>query len=112
MDERDLRFGQVNFGSFGMALDACIFTESLKKQFEPSDFKVFQRWINKYVNNWADCDTFCNHTVGTFIMMYPEFLNELKQWAKSSNRWTKRASAVSLIIPARKVFDYVYPKKT
>jgi 3-methyladenine DNA glycosylase AlkD len=26
----------------------------------------------------------------------------LKQWAKSANRWVKRASAVSFIIPARK----------
>ena len=84
------------------ALIACIFTESLKREFEPADFKVFDRWVNQYVNNWADCDTLCNHTVGTFIMLYPEYLPELKKWAKSSNRWAKRASAVTLIIPARK----------
>lgn len=35
-------------------------------------------------------------------MMYPEYISELKKWATSSNRWTKRASAVTLIIPARK----------
>ena len=34
--------------------------------------------------------------------MYPEHLEDLKKWAKSSNRWVRRASAVSLIIPARK----------
>jgi 3-methyladenine DNA glycosylase AlkD len=34
--------------------------------------------------------------------MYPEYVNELKNWAKSQNRWVKRASAVSLIISARK----------
>jgi 3-methyladenine DNA glycosylase AlkD len=54
------------------------------------------------VNNWADCDTLCNHTVGTFVMMYPEYVRELKNWAKSTGRWVKRAAAVSLIIPARK----------
>lgn len=84
------------------ALIACIFTEYLKRQYEPSDFKIFEHWVNKYVNNWADCDTLCNHSVGTFIMKYPEHLKELKKWSKSTNRWTKRASAVSLIIPARK----------
>jgi 3-methyladenine DNA glycosylase AlkD len=84
------------------AVISCKFTESLKKQYEPSDFKIFERWVNKYVNNWADCDTLCNHTIGTFIMMYPEYLNQLKKWAKSPNRWTKRASAVTLIIPARR----------
>jgi 3-methyladenine DNA glycosylase AlkD len=84
------------------AIIACKFTESLKEQYEPTDFKIFEHWINNYVNNWADCDTLCNHTIGTFIMMYPEYINELKKWATSSNRWTKRASAVTLIIPARK----------
>ena len=34
--------------------------------------------------------------------MYPEFLSRLKKFAKSENRWTKRAAAVSLIIPARR----------
>jgi 3-methyladenine DNA glycosylase AlkD len=34
--------------------------------------------------------------------MYPELLSGLKRWAKSENRWVKRASAVSLIVPARK----------
>ncbi len=35
-------------------------------------------------------------------MLYPEYVSELKKWAKSSNRWEKRAAAVTLIIPARK----------
>ncbi|MDR2917535.1 MAG: DNA alkylation repair protein [Tannerella sp.] len=84
------------------AVIACICAESLHKEYEPSDFKTFEHWVKSYVNNWADCDTLCNHTIGTFIMMYPEYLKELKKWAKSSGRWVKRASAVTLIIPARK----------
>jgi len=77
------------------AVVACIFSEALHQKYEPSDFQVFERWVKKYVNNWADCDTLCNHTVGTFVMMYPEYVNELKNWAKSSERWVKRAAAVS-----------------
>jgi 3-methyladenine DNA glycosylase AlkD len=34
--------------------------------------------------------------------MYPACLSGLKNWAKSTNRWVKRASAVSLIVPARR----------
>jgi 3-methyladenine DNA glycosylase AlkD len=60
------------------------------------------RWINQYVNNWASCDTLCNHTVGEFIEKYPEYLSKLKAFAHSDNRWVKRAAAVSLIVPARK----------
>ncbi len=74
---------------------------NVRKDFKPADFEIFERWVNNYVGNWASCDTFCNHTVGAFIEMYPEFLSGLKRWAKSQNRWVKRASAVSLIIPAR-----------
>lgn len=81
---------------------ACIWAESLHKQYEPADFKIFEYWVHNYLTNWADCDTLCNHTIGNFIMMYPEYISELKKWAKSSNRWVKRASAVTLIIPARK----------
>jgi 3-methyladenine DNA glycosylase AlkD len=84
------------------AVIACKFSESLHKNYEPSDFATFEHWVKNYVNNWGDCDTLCNHTIGTFIMVYPEYLNELKKWAKSSERFVKRAAAVTLIIPARK----------
>jgi 3-methyladenine DNA glycosylase AlkD len=81
---------------------ACDWSHKLNKQFEPDDFDLFERWIKLYVNNWASCDTLCNHTVGDFVMMYPEFISKLKEFAHSENRWVKRAAAVSLIIPARK----------
>ena len=75
---------------------------NLLEQLEPDDLALFKVWIEKYVNNWAKCDAFCNHTVGGLIEKYPESVNELKNWAKSENRWLKRAAAVSLIIPAKK----------
>ncbi|HNW76143.1 MAG TPA: DNA alkylation repair protein [Bacteroidales bacterium] len=81
---------------------ACNWAYALRKQFEPSDFPTFERWIFNHVNNWASCDTLCNHTVGDFIVMYPEYLNNLKDFARSENRWMRRASAVSLIVPAKK----------
>jgi 3-methyladenine DNA glycosylase AlkD len=81
---------------------ACIWSYNLRKAYTPDDFSLFEKWINHYVSNWATCDTFCNHTIGAFIEMYPEFIQELKRWATSTNRWKRRASAVSLIIPARK----------
>jgi 3-methyladenine DNA glycosylase AlkD len=81
---------------------ACNWSHYVQKSYEPSDFETFGKWANNYLDNWASCDTLCNHTVGTFIEMYPEYLSGLKKWAKSQNRWVKRASAVSLIVPARK----------
>ncbi|HOU02025.1 MAG TPA: DNA alkylation repair protein [Bacteroidales bacterium] len=81
---------------------ACEWSYSVRKEYVRDDFAVFGRWVHKYITNWATCDTLCNHTVGTFIEMYPEFISDLKKWAHSDNRWVKRASAVSFIVPARK----------
>ncbi len=81
---------------------ACNWSDRLKKKFVPADFETFERWISRYVNNWAACDTLCNHTIGEFIMMYPDFLSELKRFTRSGNRWMRRAAAVTLIIPAAK----------
>ncbi len=80
---------------------ACNWSYAVRKEYLPDDFKIFERWVKNYVSNWASCDTLCNHTVGTFIDMYPECISELKEWTASANRWVKRASAVSLVIPAR-----------
>lgn len=81
---------------------ACNWSYYIHKHYEPEDFKIFEKWINDYVKNWASCDTLCNHSIGEFIEMYPEYLSKLKEFAKSENRWMRRASAVTLIIPARK----------
>jgi 3-methyladenine DNA glycosylase AlkD len=74
----------------------------LHKKYEPKDFLIFTKWVNKYVSNWGECDNLCNHSLGAFIEKFPSYLNKLKTWTKSKNRWVKRASAVSLILPARK----------
>jgi 3-methyladenine DNA glycosylase AlkD len=81
---------------------ACNWSYNLRKKYEPGDFKTFEKWVKQFITNWASCDTFCNHTIGAFVEMYPEYLNELKNWATSDNRWVRRAAAVSLIVPARK----------
>jgi 3-methyladenine DNA glycosylase AlkD len=81
---------------------ACLWSEKIVGKMVPGDFNLLSKWIHDYVTNWASCDTLCNHTVGDFIQKYPEYLTELRKWARSENRWVKRASAVSLIIPARK----------
>jgi 3-methyladenine DNA glycosylase AlkD len=72
------------------------------KYLEPADLHIFKCWIEKYINNWAKCDGFCNHTIGDLIQKYPQTISEVKSWTRSVNRWLKRASAVSLIVPAKK----------
>ena len=80
----------------------CHWSYALKKSYTPADFEIFKKWIDTYISNWASCDTFCNHSMGEFIELYPQYLSELKKFTASKNRWLRRASAVSLIVPARK----------
>ncbi len=89
-------------GNFEESIIACNWSYSLHKQYEPGDFKIFEYWVQNYVNNWASCDTLCNHTIGEFVERYPGFISYMKEWTMSDNRWTRRAAAVTLIIPARK----------
>lgn len=75
---------------------------ALRKKYDVNDFDVFKSWVERYVDNWAKCDTLCNHAVGALIERFPQHILGLKTWANSDNRWFRRASAVSLILPARK----------
>ena len=74
---------------------------ALSGKYEREDLTVFRRWIDTYITNWASCDGFCNHTMGNFIVQYPDCIDELKHWTQSENRWMRRAASVSLIVPAK-----------
>lgn len=89
-------------GKIEEAFIACHWSHHVHKNYVPNDLVIFKKWIANYITNWATCDTFCNHTMGDFLMMYPNIIDEIKSWVYSENRWLKRAAAVSLIIPAKK----------
>jgi 3-methyladenine DNA glycosylase AlkD len=74
----------------------------VRNNYSEDDFFTFERWIENYVNNWAKCDTLCNHSVGSFIEKFPSYIANLKTWTASDNRWVRRAAAVTLILPGRK----------
>jgi 3-methyladenine DNA glycosylase AlkD len=74
----------------------------LSPRFEPGDLATFGRWIDRSLDNWAKVDAFCNHAVGDFLTKYPDRVIELRRWARSGNRWMRRAAAVSLVVPAKR----------
>jgi 3-methyladenine DNA glycosylase AlkD len=76
-------------------------TRRLSGRYEREDLAIFRSWIDTYITNWASCDGFCNHTIGDFIVRFPDSIDELKRWTQSDNRWMRRAAAVSLIVPAK-----------
>ncbi len=85
---------------------ACNWSYYICAQYEAEDFAVFEHWVHTYLDNWASCDSLCNHSMGTLLEMYPKLVVKLKPWTESdgdpASRWVRRSAAVSLIIPARK----------
>ncbi|MDT8358281.1 MAG: DNA alkylation repair protein [Methanomicrobiaceae archaeon] len=84
------------------AFIAYDWADRVRARFVPEDFSVLERWLFTSVSNWAECDTLCNHAIGSFIEQYPEFIGRLEDWTRSENRWVRRGAAVTLVLPARK----------
>lgn len=73
-----------------------------RRQYQPSHFPVFERWLKVYVDGWGSCDDLCTHALGDFVLRYPEFTAWVLEWTLSENRWLRRASPVTLIHAARR----------
>jgi len=74
----------------------------LRRQYEESDFRVFESWLKEYVHSWGTCDDLCTHAFGAFIFQFPKFISNVKEWTQSPNRWIRRASAVVTIYSVRR----------
>jgi 3-methyladenine DNA glycosylase AlkD len=88
-------------GNLEEAMIAFEWVYMMRKQYAEFDFKRFEHWIGSHIHNWSTCDSFCNNSMGAFLVRFPAYINKLKEWAVSHNRWLRRAAAVSLIVPAR-----------
>lgn len=64
------------------------------------EFKQFEGWLGR-VSSWADHDALVHYLIGPMIVNEPKRAGHALRWAKSRNRWRRRAAAVSLIRDAR-----------
>lgn len=81
---------------------ACEWAYAKREEFTAGDFAVFESWLAAHVDNWATCDTLCNHAVGHLLEAFPDLAPKTLAWTRSPNRWLRRGAAVSYIVPARK----------
>ncbi len=66
-----------------------------------SEFRRFASWIDR-VSNWADHDALVHYLIAPMMVAEPKRTARVVAWAKSSNRWHRRAAAVALIQGTRK----------
>ena len=81
---------------------AANWLDRISHSFIPKDIAVFERWIDRYIDDWAKCDSLCNRALGTFFENHPSIFSSLKKWTLSPRLFLRRAAAVTLILPARK----------
>ena len=79
---------------------AVLLLEKSVPKFGEREFKLFEGWLDR-ISSWADHDALVHYLVGPLIVAEPSRARHALRWAKSRNRWRRRAAAVSLIHSAR-----------
>lgn len=80
---------------------AVYLSDHLRKSCGECEFKLFERWIDRHVDNRATCDGIGARLVAASLRNQPLLVAHLHNWARSANRWKRRAAAVSLVFEAR-----------
>lgn len=89
-------------GSFEEGAIVCYIYRRFGKTCGEREFRLFTRWLGRYVNNWGHTDALSLWLLGACVANEPRLIAEIDAWTKSKNRWKRRAAAVSLVYEARR----------
>lgn len=79
---------------------AVFLLEKQTKNFGDREFQLFASWLDR-VTGWADHDALAHYLLAPMVAASPARCRQVFQWAKSRNRWRRRAACVALIRGAR-----------
>ncbi|MGB6473649.1 MAG: DNA alkylation repair protein [Candidatus Sulfotelmatobacter sp.] len=79
---------------------AVFLLEKVDPEFGDREFKLFESWLDR-ISSWADHDALVHDLIGPMMASSPARVKNVFRWAKSSNRWHRRAACVALIRGAR-----------
>ena len=74
--------------------------ESLTDKCGDREFELFESWLDR-IGSWADHDGLVHSLISPMIATKPRRAKSVFKWAKSPNRWHRRAACVALIRGAR-----------
>lgn len=80
----------------------CYVYRRFGKQCGSREFRLFTRWLDRYVHNWGLTDGLSLWLLGASIKNDPSLIERLYAWTRSRNRWKRRAAAVTMVPSARK----------
>jgi 3-methyladenine DNA glycosylase AlkD len=75
---------------------AVFLLENMDAQFGDREFKRFESWLDR-ICSWADHDALVHDLIAPMIPAKPSRVKDVFRWAKSPNRWHRRAACVALV---------------
>jgi len=75
---------------------AVLLLESVTHKLNEEHFVLFESWIDR-VSSWADHDALVHYLIAPMIAAEPQRAGRVFDWAKSKDRWRRRAACVALI---------------
>jgi len=75
---------------------AVFLLETLTGEFSDREFQLLESWL-KRISNWADHDGLVHYLIAPMIAAKPGRMGSVFRWAKSKDRWHRRAACVALI---------------
>ena len=79
---------------------AVLLLENLDAKFGDREFRMFEQWLGR-ISSWADHDALVHCLIAPMVAANPVRLKNVFRWAKSPDRWHRRAACVALIKGAR-----------
>ncbi len=79
---------------------AVFLLEKQTEDFGDREFRLFERWLDR-ITSWADHDALVHYLISAMVANDPARVKCVFRWAKSRNRWHRRAACVALIRGAR-----------
>ncbi len=80
---------------------AVFLLEKSIASFDEEEFILFESWIDR-ISSWADHDALVHYLIAPLVTIKPERAAKVFEWAKSPDRWHRRAACVALIHGTRR----------
>jgi 3-methyladenine DNA glycosylase AlkD len=80
---------------------AVFLLEKMGAQCRDREFRMFESWLDR-ISSWADHDGLVHYLIAPMVVAKPARVENLFRWAKSRDRWHRRAACVALIQGTRR----------
>ena len=80
---------------------AVFLLENIIAGFGDEEFELLESWLPR-ISNWSDHDALVHYLIAPMMVAKPARARRVFRWAKSPNRWYRRAACVALIQGTRR----------